>query len=501
MQDDGAAHPDALQFDRVGELRALYRLTDQLYRARALDDIYNAALDAIVDTLGCRRASVLLFDDNDVMRFVAWRGLSAEYRKAVEGHSPWRRDTEDPDPILVGDIDATDEPEWLKTRIKAEGIRALAFFPLMAQGRTIGKFMTYYEAPRSFAAHEVELAVTISRQVGFSLERAQAESSRRRAEEELRESEERFRLMSEHAPVMIWMSHPNGACMHLNKMLRTFWGVAEGGLDSFDWAATMHPDDAPDIGRQMLEAMSKQASVVIKGRYRNAEGRYRVLETNARPRFSATGEFLGMIGVNVDITERELLLAELNHRVKNTLAIVQGIAHQTFKDPAAPKAQQAFEGRLFALAVAHSLLTEANWENASLEQLALDTLNVGAPNRDRVSLSGPQILLPPKEAVAIVMALHELCTNAMKYGALSNDTGRIALGWSRDDGAAPRLRLVWREEGGPSVTPPKRRGFGSLLLERTLAQDLDGNVTTEFRPEGLVCSIEAPLPSGGGILH
>ena len=123
------------------------------------------------------------------------------------------------------------------------------------------------------------------------------------------------------------------------------------------------------------------------------------------------------------------------------------------------------------------------------------------PNRERVSLSGPRILLPPKEAVAIVMALHELCTNAVKYGALSNDTGRIALGWSRADGAAPRLKLVWREEGGPSVTPPKRRGFGSLLLERTLAQDLDGNVTTEFRPEGLVCSIEAPLPHGGGSLH
>ena len=91
MQDDSAARPDALQFDRVGELRALYRLTDQLYRARSLDDIYNAALDAIVDTLGCSRASVLLFDDAYVMRFVAWRGLSDDYRKAVEGHSPWQR--------------------------------------------------------------------------------------------------------------------------------------------------------------------------------------------------------------------------------------------------------------------------------------------------------------------------------------------------------------------------------------------------------------------------
>jgi two-component sensor histidine kinase len=197
--------------------------------------------------------------------------------------------------------------------------------------------------------------------------------------------------------------------------------------------------------------------------------------------------------------QRELLLAELNHRVKNTLAVVQGIAHQTFKDSdASHEARTAFEGRLFALSVAHSLLTQANWENASLEELATDALNVGAPNRARVSLSGPPVLLPPKEAVAIVMALHELCTNAVKYGALSNDTGRIELGWNRAEGHEPRLKLVWREHGGPAVSPPKRRGFGSLLLERTLAQDLDGSVTTEFHPEGLVCSIDAPLPSNGG---
>src|SRR5436853_7927314 len=116
-----------------------------------------------------------------------------------------------------------------------------------------------------------------------------------------------------------------------------------------------------------------------------------------------------MIGVNVDITERELLLAELNHRVKNTLAVVQGIAHQTFKDSdASPEARKAFEGRLFALSVAHTLLTQSNWENASLEQLATDALKVGAPNQARVSLSGPPVRLPPKEAVAIVMVLHEL---------------------------------------------------------------------------------------------
>ena len=487
---------------QVDELAALYRLTDKLYRARSTGDVYEAALDAIRDTLGCSRASILLFDNTGVMRFVAWRGLSDEYRKAVDGHSPWKAGEHDPHPIFVPDTEKISEPERIKSAIRKEGIRALGFVPLVAQGEVIGKFMTYYEAPRNFAEHDVNLAVTIARQVGFSLERDRMERARQSAVEELRESEERFRLMSEHAPVMIWMSHPDGSCLHLNRMLRTFWNVEEAAIANFDWTETMHPDDRAEIGRLIGEAIASRRNVTIKGRYRNAEGRFRVLQTDARPRFSKNGEFLGMIGVNVDITERELLLAELNHRVKNTLAVVQGIAHQTFKaSDATADARRAFEGRLVALGVAHSLLTQANWENASLEELAADTLLVKGANKNRISLSGPKILVPPREALALAMALHELFTNAMKYGALSNDAGRIDVRWSsiRDDKES-RLRLSWREMGGPEVSPPKRRGFGSLLLERTLAQDLNGRVTTAFDPEGIHFSIDAPMPSAAGAI-
>ena len=315
--------------------------------------------------------------------------------------------------------------------------------------------MTYYEARRDFTEHEVNLAVTIARQVGFSLERQRMERARQSAVEELRESEERFRLMSEHAPVMIWMSHPNGSCLHLNRMLRTFWNVEEAAIASFDWTGTMHPDDRAEIGRSIGEAIANKSSVTIKGRYRNAEGRFRVLQTDARPRFSKNGEFLGMIGVNVDVTERELLLAELNHRVKNTLAVVQGIAHQTFKaSDATAEARRAFEGRLVALGVAHSLLTQANWENASLEELAADTLLAKGANKDRISLSGPKVLLPPREALAMAMALHELFTNAMKYGALSNDAGRIELRWSAVD--EPKNR-VSNSRGGRAAARQCRR--------------------------------------------
>jgi len=290
---------------QVDELNALYRLTDKLYRAQSLRDVYDAALDAIVSTLGCRRASILLFNEAGVMSFVAWRGLSEAYRQAVDGHSPWKPGEKEPQPIFVRDIADTGEADWIKDVIIGEGIRGLAFIPLICHGAVVGKFMTYYETAHDFAEHEINLAVTIARQVGFSLERSRAEAARRAAEEELRESEERFRLMSEHAPVMIWLSGVQGECLHLNQMLRSFWNVEEGAIDKFSWQDMMHPDDAPEIGRLMMEALAAHSSVTIKGRYLDWQGRYRVCQTDARPRFSAKGEFLGMIGVNVDITERD----------------------------------------------------------------------------------------------------------------------------------------------------------------------------------------------------
>jgi PAS domain S-box-containing protein len=486
--------------DRVDELTALYRLTDRLYRARSAEDVYIAALDAIVGTLGCERASILLFDDNGVMSFVAWRGLSDHYRTSLRGHSPWKQGDSDPNPIFVSDIEETDESDAVKATILDEGIRALGFIPLVADGLVVGKFMTYYPQARRFAQHEIELAVTIARQVGFSLERMRADVARRTAEAELRESEERFRLMSEHAPVMIWMSDPQGGCLHLNRMLREFWGVDDDRIAEFDWRDTMHPDDVDGIVRQIGGALLARESVTILGRYTSTDGEYHVLETHARPRLSADGEFLGMIGVNIDISERhradaqrELLLAELNHRVKNTLAVVQSLAHQTFRNVDAPEAKTAFEGRLFALAAAHNLLTQSNWESAAVHDIARDSLQTDDANAGRVHLAGPRVLLTPRAALAVAMALHELGTNAVKYGALSNEAGRVLLTWSVRAGDPQVLRLEWREEGGPPVVPPERRGFGSILLERSLAHDLDGKVTTDFRREGLVCVIEAPL--------
>lgn len=191
---------------------------------------------------------------------------------------------------------------------------------------------------------------------------------------------------------------------------------------------------------------------------------------------------------------QRLLIDELNHRVKNMLSVVQSLARQTIgrnPDPAA--AQRAFEGRLGALARAHDTLTRVHWEKATLADVvegALDSCGVA----NRVRADGPAIWLDPRMAVTLAMAVHELSTNAIKYGALSNAAGHVDFTWRLVEGGAPGLALVWRERGGPAVTPPTRRGFGTRMLERALAGDLQAQVRLAFEPEGLVCTIEATAP-------
>ena len=197
---------------------------------------------------------------------------------------------------------------------------------------------------------------------------------------------------------------------------------------------------------------------------------------------------------------QRLLINELNHRVKNTLAIVQSIAAQTLKgEEASARARAGLESRLTALASAHDLLTAQNWETASLHQV-IDKAGHGCgAAEERLTLSGPEVRLQPQTAVSVAMAIHELCPNAVKYGALSNGEGRVAVRWQIEGADGDRrLRLEWRESGGPAVSPPTGRGFGSRLIERGLAADLGGTAKIDYRPDGVVCTVEAPLPRQDG---
>ena len=187
---------------------------------------------------------------------------------------------------------------------------------------------------------------------------------------------------------------------------------------------------------------------------------------------------------------QQILIGELNHRVKNTLSIVQSLAHQTFRDAASPKhAIAAFEARLQALAAAHNLLTKQRWESASMAQIVRTALApFCAPERCRTE--GPNLKVTPQTAVTLALALHELATNASKYGALSVENGTIDVTWSHEDG---RFNMVWQEFGGPAVRAPPSDGFGMRLIKRSLAAELRGSVDIDFAETGLRCRIVGQL--------
>jgi two-component system CheB/CheR fusion protein len=192
--------------------------------------------------------------------------------------------------------------------------------------------------------------------------------------------------------------------------------------------------------------------------------------------------------------ERDLMMGELNHRVKNMLTVVQSIASQTLRTTKDPERfVAALRDRVRALGQAHGLLTQENWSGTDLRDLAEAQLRSFASGAGRIRIEGPKLRLSPIAAIPVSMALHELATNAIKYGALSVPAGIVHLSWRLErDAEGGRLELDWREEGGPPVTPPSHQGFGSRVLERGLAHELEGKVDLDYAPDGLACRMTIP---------
>lgn len=253
-----------------------------------------------------------------------------------------------------------------------------------------------------------------------------------------------------------------------------------GGLISWFLVLPTMAAGSPFAGRDMVGVMILYILVGtlllgITEAYRQAEHRLH----RERSRKSAA-----------EVTRQRLLAQELNHRVKNTLTTVQAIATQTFgRSSIEREARAAFDARLSALARAHDLLTQAAWTAASLERLVGAAV---APFEDgsRFSIEGPPLSIQPGAAIAISLGLHELATNAIKYGALSAPGGSIGIGWIVVE---DRLRLSWIERDGPPVEPPGSIGFGTRLLERGLATEIGGTVLLEYPTTGVRCIIEAPI--------
>jgi PAS domain S-box-containing protein len=346
-------------------------------------------------------------------------------------------------------------------------------------------------------------AVAAKAEDGFAISFADL-SVRRRAEEQVRESQARLEaaLRAGQLGVHEYLVGPN--VIRWDDVVHRLWGVEASETVSYEtFEAGVHPDDLPAVRKAVAGALDPASNGRYIAEYRvinRQSGKTRWVVAEGQTTF-AHGKPERLLGTVRDVTARRraeeqriLLINELNHRVKNTLATVQSLAAQSFRQ--APTDAEPFlarfNERLFSLARAHGILTEESWSGADLKAIIDAALQpvLSGDGSDRILREGPEIRLNASQSLALAMAMHELATNAMKYGSLSVISGRIEIGWTCEDRI---VRLQWRELGGPKVEEPERRGFGMRLLTRALSTDLNGEVTLRFEPEGVICLLQFRL--------
>jgi PAS domain S-box-containing protein len=308
----------------------------------------------------------------------------------------------------------------------------------------------------------------------------------------------RLRLAMDAGRMAVWQSTRKEGLVH-GPELNAILGIApDKPLTVEEVQALYLPGELERIRRITTEVfMRGERTVEVECRIRRPDGKVRWILLRGELAMNAQGQPHGATGVAMDITDRKddeermrLLAREVDHRAINLLAVVQSVV-QLSKAETTEALKAVLLGRITALGRAHQLLSEARWEGADLRRLVEEELLAfSLGEAARVSIRGEDVALPPAAAQALAMALHELATNAVKYGALSTPSGQVAVSWTRE-GRGP-LTIRWAETGGPLVSPPTRRGLGATRLARALGGPLKGETRLDWRPEGLVCELELP---------
>jgi PAS domain S-box-containing protein len=444
---------------RLHETESVYELSQAVGRAATVEQVYDAALDALSSTLDAPRAAILLFDADGVMRFKAWRGLSEGYRQAVEGHSPWSPADNDPQPFGVADVAVDPSLAPFKETIHREGIHALAFIPLLFEQRLLGKLMVYFDQPRALTAEEWHPVQTIANQIAFAIARRQAEAA-------LRESEARFRVLADHAPVLIWVNSPTG-CEFVNRSYLDFLGVALEEVQGMGWARFVHPDDCDRYVSGYLAASGKRATFEGELRFRRADGVYRIMKTVALPRLSAAGDFLGYVGCTYDVTDvkeadrrKDEFLAMLAHELRNPLApilnAVQIHSMLDASDPRLPKQREVIKRQVEQMKHLLDDLLDVSRITRDKIQLRRERLQLAAVLGEAVDTSRPllqakahrlSVTLPAEtvwihaDPTRIVQVFTNLLNNAAKY---TDPGGQI---WLSAELAGDEVHVRVRDNG------------------------------------------------------
>jgi PAS domain S-box-containing protein len=343
-------------------------------------------------------------------------------------------------------------------------------------------------------------------------------SERRRLEQELDDrnralaaSEHRLQMALTGARMGTWEWDLGTNVLEGDATTRMLWGLPEHGDFSFETAAgRVHPDDLPDL-KAMLFEISDRKSGEFKREFRivRPDGSIGWVVWKGVVVTDADNQPGTMTGVTFDITERrrleeqrQLLLGELNHRMKNMMALVNSVVNLSARDATSVDGyRQSLQGRLGSIAETQSLLLKSGWSGATLvEQLLVELGPFRNTEGTNVVLCGPAIVFEPPVGLTMGLVLHELATNAVKYGALGAEKGVVEVDWMVDASTDDhRLVLTWKETGGPPVSQPTRRGFGTMLVEKLLGRSLGAEVALEYRPEGFLCRIALRLGGAGHV--
>ena len=320
-------------------------------------------------------------------------------------------------------------------------------------------------------------------------------------------AEARYRAVFDQVAMGVSRVSPDGRFLEVNDRFCAIAGYPREELVGLSFQQITHPEDLDsDVAQAAALLAGEIATYSMEKRYLTKAGEAVWINLTVSLVRTEAGEPDYFVSIAEDINFRKaaeaeqqsyqehlrLLINELNHRVKNTLATVQSMAAQTMRGEADQKAAyETFVGRLVGLSQVHDVLTRERWQGAPLRDVVERALRPFTGAGERVRLEGPEVWLQPGAALSMALVFHELATNAVKYGALSAATGRVDLNWALE---GERLTLDWTESGGPPVTPPTRKGFGSRLIQRGLKGELKGQATLRFEPDGLICAMEAKVP-------
>lgn len=327
-------------------------------------------------------------------------------------------------------------------------------------------------------------------------------TEQKRTQDALSRSEAQFRSITEAMPQMVWATRPDGYHDFFNARWYEFTGVPDGSTDGTGWNGIFHPDDQERASARWQHSLSTGELYEIEYRLRHHSGAYRWVLGRAQPVRNSKGTIVRWLGTCTDIHEikladeqRQLMLGEMNHRVKNTLSMVHAMVSQTLRHAEnLQDASRSLQSRIGNMAQAHDRLINSKWTETRIRAVVEAALAPHRTGNGRFTLDGPDIPIGSKQALALTMALHELATNATKYGALSTEGGRVSVRWcTGKTGREETFNFGWIESGGPPVTPPQRCGFGSRMIEQALAGYFNGTAELAYDAAGLSFELKAPL--------